>query len=409
LRHNKRWVMRRFLISIITACILAPAPSFGQGMHPWPMYGGGPKRDGQSFVGRKTGGGAVGRSYVGWKLYVGQGAGNNSVVTAGDGTIYALGDDGASEYLYAVSSEGKELWKIKLGILGRKQSTSPLIGEDGTVYTTGSDGYFYAATPQGQLKWKAPTGGAYMWDFNYPVMSKDGVIYVASRRGTEGAAAPGLRAVSMDGRILWHYPEPAMGTSVSDDGTVFSVIGDSGNLRLASFTNKGDKKWEAQLTGHKGNGPVIYKDGTLLVTGDGHLSAYTQGGELKWKAVFGETNFYESKPFIGLDGLIYVLGRGNLYVINIKGDILLKSPQDCFNGTGLVDKGGNIYFGAGDTQEIVSVSPYSKGRVSPLFKLSISADYGGTIQLYPSAPAIGVDGTIYHVTEEGYLYAIEPK
>jgi len=396
--------MRGFFISLITACILMPLQSFGQGMHPWPMYGGGPKLDGRSYVERKTVGGAVG-----WKLYVGKGAGNNSVVTAGDGTIYALGDDGASEYLYAISPEGKEIWKVQLGSMGREQSTSPLIGKDGTIYTTGSEGYFYAVTPKGEMKWKAPTGGAYLWDFNHPVMSKDGLIYAASRRGTKGVAAAGLRALSEDGRILWHYPGPAMGTSVSDDGIVFSVIGDSGNLRLASFTKEGDKKWEAQLTGSKGNGPVIYKDGTLLVTGDGYLSAYTQEGELKWKTVFEETNFYESKPFIGRDGLIYVLGRGNLYVLNIKGDIVLKSPQDCFNGTGLVDKRGNIYFGAGDTQEIVSVSPYSKGGVSPLFKSPLGYDYGGTIQLYPSAPAIGPDGTIYHVTDEGYLYAIKPK
>jgi hypothetical protein len=44
----------------------------------------------------------------------------------------------------------------------------------------------------------------------------------------------------------------------------------------------------------------------------------------------------------------------------------------------------------------------------PLWQTKLHLNLGACY-VYPSAPAIGVDGTLYHITQSGHLYAIAPQ
>jgi outer membrane protein assembly factor BamB len=56
-----------------------------------------------------------------------------------EGTVYIGSVDGK---MYAVSKEGKLLWKYQTG--NRISESSPAFGSDGTLYFTSMDGYLYA-------------------------------------------------------------------------------------------------------------------------------------------------------------------------------------------------------------------------------------------------------------------------
>jgi len=70
--------------------------------------------------------------------------------------------------------------------------SSPVIGADGTIYTTSIDGWLYALTPEGRERWKVELGGIIKAS---PALGRDGTIYVGNNRG--------LHAISPEGEILW--------------------------------------------------------------------------------------------------------------------------------------------------------------------------------------------------------------
>ncbi|MCX7794392.1 MAG: PQQ-binding-like beta-propeller repeat protein [Thermodesulfovibrionales bacterium] len=395
--------MKKILI-LVAAIIFFITPTFslGGGIHPWPMYGGDAKRTGQTFVHRGTNG------IIKWKVYVGRGVTFSSVVVGADGTIYSLGDDGISEYLHAIKPNGVMSWSLKLGSLINYRITTPLLGDDGTVYVISSSGYLIAATPRGKLKWKIPVGRIDgVWPNNSPVMFK-GILYVATEDGT-----PGLRAVSQTGQVIWHYNEPALSPAVGDDGTIYCLVGNWNNRRLAAFSREGEMKWEVYL-GQSGAGPVVHPDGSIIIahptSEGGAISAYYPDGTLRWQALISDDSLWASKPFIGTDGTIYIIGSGSdfIYAFDIYGNLISKKMHDCLDGTGLVDADGNIYLASGVTNGIVSMtnkSSMSREWLKVLWQTQTISGIGG-YWTYPSAPAIGIDGTIYHINDNGYLFAI---
>ena len=76
--------------------------------------------------------------------------------------------------MFAVGPEGQEHWKF----YARDSSyTSPLIGEDDTIYFGADDGYFYAVDINGRLKWKFKAEGKIRTS---ATIDNNGVVYFAS-------------------------------------------------------------------------------------------------------------------------------------------------------------------------------------------------------------------------------------
>ncbi len=128
----------------------------------------------------------------------------SSPVVGSDGTIY-IGTHGG--YFYAITQDGKEKWKIKIGtpiekkgynVMSSCQSTAA-IAKDGTVYIVSLDQYLFAISSNGKIKWKFPIGLA-VDSWASPAIGPDGTIYI-----TSSPPKGGLYAINPDGTEKWHY------------------------------------------------------------------------------------------------------------------------------------------------------------------------------------------------------------
>ncbi len=90
-----------------------------------------------------------------------------------DGAIHILGED---ERLYVFNPDGTLRWTYRVGFSGLDFS-APMVDARGTVYVNGGDYRLYAINADGTLKWwlVLPTA-----DSSQPVMAEDGTLYVTS-------------------------------------------------------------------------------------------------------------------------------------------------------------------------------------------------------------------------------------
>jgi outer membrane protein assembly factor BamB len=77
------------------------------------------------------------------------------------------------------------LWSADLG--PGRETSSPTLGSDGTIYAMGGEGRLSAITPDGHLKWTVMTGPTLKAS---PAVAPDGTVYVSSMNGKLYAVAP---------------------------------------------------------------------------------------------------------------------------------------------------------------------------------------------------------------------------
>jgi hypothetical protein len=113
-------------------------------------------------------------------------------------------------------------------------TSTPAIGEDGTIYAASLDGHLYAITKKGRLKWKFQTKDMIE---SSPVIAEDGTILVGSIDGR-------LYAINQVGAKEWEFKtgeairsSPAIG----DDGTIYVGSGDN---KLYALSPDGTLKWD---------------------------------------------------------------------------------------------------------------------------------------------------------------------
>ena len=110
-------------------------------------------------------------------VYLGFSEGGNTA--AAEGTLYALRAP-------ADGIEGQVMWAVTLG--PGRQTSSPTLGPDGTVYVVSGTGWLFAISPDGQVLWTVQTGPSLK---SAPALSPDGTtVYVASMDGKLYAVAP---------------------------------------------------------------------------------------------------------------------------------------------------------------------------------------------------------------------------
>jgi len=280
-------------------------PNGGSSWHATPAIG----RDGTVYVGYSTDNGspdARGTLYalqapttgiephVLWSVDIGPGRQTSSPVLGPDGTIYALGGNGL---LSAISRDGKVRWTAQTGPVLK---SSVALGVGGTVYVPSMNGKLYAVTPPttaqartGTIRWtfrfaeypghgpavtshSPPAGADGIGTGASPTIAPDGTIYI-------GANNSNFYAISPDGRLEWLFEAQReiagiwSTAALSADNSTLYFGANRGGL-YAINRQDGTLKWQFPIVGSIYSSPALDATGTLY-TGStvGHVFALDSG------------------------------------------------------------------------------------------------------------------------------------
>lgn len=182
-------------------------------------------------------------------------------------------------------------------------SSSPAVGQDGTIYIGSNDYFVYAFDPDdpsGKPKWDFSTGGAVASSPAIGNREGEEIIYVGSYDGNLYAIHSG------DGTEYWSfstggpiYSSPAIG----EDGAIY--VG-SYDYTVYAIESNGTERWRYMTGGGVASSPAVGYDGIVYVgSNDGTLYAFDPvSGSVLWSYYIGEP--ISSSPSIGKDGTIYV-------------------------------------------------------------------------------------------------------
>ncbi len=281
--------------------------------------------------------------------------------------------------------------------------SSAALGADGTIYIGSQDFKLYAFNPDGTKKWDFETGDKVR---STPAVGADGTIYVASLDDK-------LYAVSPSGSKQWEFVTGAniflASPAIGGDGTVY--IG-SDDMKFYAINPDGSKKWEFEADNKIRSSAAIASNGTLYVGSlGGMLYALNADGSKKWEYQAGAK--IEADPALGADGSIYFgAGDGVFYALNSDGSEKWKFntvDSNPITGSAAIGEDGSIYFGTkvgalGSGPVIYALN--SNG--SEKWKIVLDIDSETTTSVVLTCPTIGMNGTIYIGSFNGYMYALNP-
>lgn len=247
-----------------------------------------------------------------------------ALTSAARGTFYALRAPAAG------ATEPQIAWSYDFGAGSGRQTSSPIIGPDGTVYAVSGVGKLYAFAPDGTVKWSAPTGPNIQAS---PALGSDGTVYLASVDGKLYAVQPPASG-SADGSVRWAFdfgqhlgptpfptaagPYPSkqpfgangIGTlaspTIGPDGVIY--VG-ANNSNMYAITPAGQMKWlyeaEREIAGIASTA-ALSADGSTLYFGANKGGIYALGtadGKLRWQhAIYGSI---DPSPTIDKTGTLY--------------------------------------------------------------------------------------------------------
>ena len=194
-------------------------------------------------------------------------------------------------------------------------------------------------------------------------------------------------------------------------------------LNSNALSSQGDLKW----TNTDAAGPgwaTIGTDGTIYTSGSNYVYAINPDGTNKWEYELSFTAF-NTPGLMTSDGNLLIIRWNN-------GDIILLSPVDgsvlanssmpgrrtneYFSSAPNLDSDGNLYIGSYIEVPSEEISTVSIRALNPDFSLKWQKDFSmtgsySTIHDVPSAlsPTIGPDGTIYFLTLDGVIYALNSE
>ncbi len=270
-----------------------------------------------------------------WTFYANDASIDSAPTIARDGTIYigtlwSLGNGGK---LHAVNPDGTEKWRFQTG---DAVSSSPAIGDDGTIFFGSYDTYIYALHPNGTLKWSYKTGDQVRGP---PSIANDGTVYIGSFDGY-------LYALNPNGTMKWKCGVGHYGTetnpSFGSDGIIYV-----GRQYLYAIYPNGTIKWSFDMGPGRSihtSSPAISADGTIYVgthiydVSAGEIIAVNPDGTERWRKMIS-LHWVDSSPCIGEDGTVYIgstydQGKGYLHAF---GPVESNSPPGTPTITGTVN------------------------------------------------------------------------
>ena len=278
-------------------------PPGGSSWHATPAIG----RDGTVYVGFST----------------------NSSTPDAEGTLYAL----------RAPSKGIEpviLWSVDLG--PGRQTSSPTLGPDGTIYAMGGEGRLSAIAPDGHIKWTAQTGPTLKAS---PALGQDGTVYVPSMNGKLYAVAPPANPTMQRGTIHWAFrfaefpgnQKPVIGHSppagadgigsgasptIGPDGTIY--VG-ANNSNFYAISPEGHLNWlfeaEREIAGIWSTAALSADNSTLYFGANkGGIYAINRfDGTLRWQ--YPNYGSIYSSPALDATGALYTASTvGHVFALD---------------------------------------------------------------------------------------------
>ena len=292
---------------------------------------------------------------------------DNGIIYVGTG-MYLWTTSGS---LYAINPDGTLKWKYDLN----NNATSPVIGEDGTIYIMDRKNVLYALDQGGILKWR------------YNAWDNDDFAEVGQRTVAIGYdntlyvyVGLALYAVNADGTRKWKF-DPKRGGSrcgaspvVGSDSTIYAILG--GEI-LYAVKPDGTLKWEFYLENydeHSYTSPTLDINDVIYFGTEnregGYVYAVYPNGILKWRILAGSLRPVRASSVIGMDGTIYIATKAYSH----------RQPA-----------------------EVLAISP--EGKIN--WRFTVESIHFTPDDVY-STPAIGADGLIYFTAETGFIYALNP-
>jgi large repetitive protein len=251
-----------------------------------------------------------------------------------DGTVYVgfstnNGSPDARGTLYALQApiagiQPNVLWSADLG--PGRQTSSPVLGPDGTIYALGGEGLLSAISPDGQVRWTAQTGPVLK---SSVALGVGGTVYVPSMNGKLYAIAPPLDSRSRTGSVRWifrfaEYPghgppvvshSPPAGANgigtgasptVGPDGAIY--IG-ANNSNFYAISPDGQLMWlfeaEREIAGIWSTAALSADSSTLYFGANrgGIYALNREDGSLKWQ--YPIVGSIYSSPALDATGILY--------------------------------------------------------------------------------------------------------
>ena len=234
--------------------------------------------------------------------------------------------------LWSLDSAGSLMWQNGST---RYNSTRPVIGADGTIYSADSwGGALNAFNPDGSIKWSKR---GFSWISDNLTLGENDVIYFYESTFDAGECMCHLTAVSRDGELLWRiFVGDTYGGSVLDaNGNLYVVVG---NTQLHAYSDDGQLLWKNTFSDayeyfyNRENRPVVGKNGNIYIgTNNQGILAFAPDGTRLWQ--YGDGMSIVGSPILTNDGtlLFNVYGDG-LHAIDTLSGGPAQSPWPMMGG-----------------------------------------------------------------------------
>ncbi len=303
-------------------------------------------------------------------------------------------------------------------------TSRPAVVPGDAVYVTTNNGRLHAINLEdGTHRWTFSTHDQV--ETSSPAVSNDAkTIYFSSYDKSTGTT-PTVWAINAgDGSQKWAFPvsdgndatddQISESTPAVDKNGVIYVGSRNGNLY--AIDPNGTLKWAKPTGGEVRSSPVVDRtggdyDGTIYVIEVfGTIRAFNPDGSQRWASTL--SGYFSTAPALSKDGsVVYVVDSNDskLYAINASNSspawtspFYVDLPGNSGSNDPVVDHtdsgfAGTIYHVTDDGQ-LFAVKPDGNGWRWDKNLNDNSA----------SSPAIGADGVIYVGSDDGYLYAISP-
>ena len=292
---------------------------------------------------------------------------------AADGTVYAGFSTGGATpeakgtfYALRAPASGQDpqvVWTVDLG--GGRQTSSPTLGPDGTIYAVSGNGKLFAVTPSGAVRWSAQTGPSLK---AAPALGSDGTVYLSSMDGKLYAVAPPSGGGDA-GTVRWTFD---FGEHLGPTPLVTAPVPPPGANAIGS-----------------GASPTIGQDGTIyLGASNSNFYAIAPDGTMRWMfEAEREVAGIWSTAALSSDGstLFFGANKGGLYALNARdGSLRWQFPiPGSVYASPTLDSRGTLYV-ASEIGHLFALDSSSGNAV-------FDFDAGNSIW---TAPAIRPDGSL---------------
>jgi outer membrane protein assembly factor BamB len=208
-----------------------------------------------------------------------------------------------------------------------RQTSSPTLGPDGTIYVVTGSGWLFAISPEGEVRWSAETGPSLK---AAPALSPDGqTVYVSSMNGKLYAVAAPPHGGAKSGTVRWTFnfadfpgrtplvksAAPPAGADAIGSGASPTVAADgmvyvgANNSNFYALTPDGKLLWlfeaEREIAGIWSTAVLSADDSTLYFGANkgGVYALNRQDGSLQWR--FGMPGSVYSSLALDAEGVLY--------------------------------------------------------------------------------------------------------